>query len=103
MDCHQAGLDSLGAVELRNAIGDRFAMRVPATLAFDRPNLASLLEFVADSQPGRPKAKMRAPGAAEVDVAGAVMAAVRGVLGQAISSDQPLLEVSPCSTIHHNK
>ena len=42
----QAGLDSLGAVELRNAITARFAVDVPATLAFDYPTQAAILGFV---------------------------------------------------------
>ncbi len=34
-----AGLDSLGAVELRNAVSTRFGITVPATVAFDHPTL----------------------------------------------------------------
>ena len=32
-------LDSLGALELRNAIASRFAVTLPATAAYDYPNL----------------------------------------------------------------
>ena len=83
-------------MELRNAINDRFAISVPATLAFDRPNLASLVEFVAEAQPRAPAAAatLRALGTADADVLAVIMSAVRGVLGSAISPDQPLLEVS---------
>ena len=38
----QAGLDSLGAVEFRNAVSAAFAIDVPATAAFDYPTVASL-------------------------------------------------------------
>lgn len=34
-----AGLDSLAAVELRNAIGARFGASLPATIALDYPTL----------------------------------------------------------------
>lgn len=42
----QAGLDSLGAVELRNSISSQFAAEVPATLAFDYPTESALVEFI---------------------------------------------------------
>ena len=42
----QAGLDSLGAVELRNAISGEFSLSVPATLAFDYPTAAALADFI---------------------------------------------------------
>jgi len=34
-----AGLDSLGAVELRNGISARFRISLPATFSFDYPTL----------------------------------------------------------------
>lgn len=43
----QAGLDSLGAVELRNALTSRFAISLPATVTFDHPTLAALSAFIA--------------------------------------------------------
>ncbi len=39
-------MDSLGAVELRNAISSHFCMEVPATLAFDYPTEAALISFI---------------------------------------------------------
>jgi Beta-ketoacyl synthase, N-terminal domain/Phosphopantetheine attachment site len=42
----QAGLDSVGAVELRNAVANRFGISVPATLIFDYPTLDAVVSFV---------------------------------------------------------
>ena len=46
-------MDSLGAVELRNAISARFAINLPATVAFDYPTTAALARFVAQQAAGR--------------------------------------------------
>ena len=45
----EAGLDSLGAVELRNAIGDsfEFKQKLPATLIFDYPTIEALAQYIA--------------------------------------------------------
>ena len=39
MPLMSAGLDSLGAVELRNGISAKFGISMPATIAFDYPTL----------------------------------------------------------------
>ena len=44
----EAGLDSLGAVELRNALGARFGIaELPATLTFDYPSSVALAQYLA--------------------------------------------------------
>ncbi|MGB0129927.1 MAG: acyl carrier protein, partial [Rhodocyclaceae bacterium] len=43
----QLGLDSLMAVELRNLLGKTVAETLPATVTFDHPSVAALVEFLA--------------------------------------------------------
>ena len=44
----EAGLDSLGALDLRNALAAHFAVDLPPTLAIDYPTLRVLAAFIAD-------------------------------------------------------
>ena len=43
----EAGLDSLGAVELRNALTSQFGIELPATVTLDYPTVAALADFIA--------------------------------------------------------
>ena len=44
----QKGMDSLGALELRNNIQTRFGLEVPATIIFHHPNIESLADYIKD-------------------------------------------------------
>ena len=48
----EAGLDSLGAVELRNALSAAFAVELPATVTLDYPSVAALAGYIASLQVG---------------------------------------------------
>lgn len=45
----EAGLDSLGAVELRTAICASFGMDLPATVVFDYPTISALAGYIASN------------------------------------------------------
>jgi hypothetical protein len=44
---HDLGVDSLGALQLRNGIGLAVAERLPATVIFDHPTAYALTRFLA--------------------------------------------------------
>ena len=45
----EAGLDSLGAVDLRNALSNAFGVELPPTATLDYPTVDALANFIASS------------------------------------------------------
>ena len=43
----EVGLDSLGAVELRNALSQHFELDLPATFTFDYPSVRAMSGFIS--------------------------------------------------------
>lgn len=103
----QAGLDSLGAVELRNKVASNYSIRVPATLAFDYPNASALSEFVMAALFKAGHAGATATGTQVVptgiqprsrlsdieSILSRVTRIVNGILGLSVPHQQPLMEV----------
>jgi len=48
---HAAGLDSLGAVELRNTLESAFGVQLPPTLVFDFPTADAVAHCIRASLP----------------------------------------------------
>ena len=42
----EAGLDSLGAVELRNTLSQQFEVQLPATFTFDYPTVSAMAGYI---------------------------------------------------------
>jgi acyl carrier protein len=92
----EAGLDSLGVVELRNQLQTKLGVDLPATLTFDHPSVAALTTFLAAStrqslEPQRsPETHNTLRSLVEVRVQ--VDKIVQEVLGgAAVPPDQPLM------------
>ena len=87
--CLQAGLDSLGAVELRNAIMAAFKLDLPATVAFDYPTASSLAGFVASALGGSAKSAAGADGSPHPVQATSCHWRTQVPAGQIVAAAQP--------------
>lgn len=50
----ESGLDSLSAIDLRNAIERHFAVQLPATVIFDYPSIDALTGIIASLAASKP-------------------------------------------------
>jgi acyl transferase domain-containing protein/NADPH:quinone reductase-like Zn-dependent oxidoreductase/SAM-dependent methyltransferase/NADP-dependent 3-hydroxy acid dehydrogenase YdfG len=74
---HDVGLDSLMAVELRNALGAAVERTLPATLLFDHPSVEALVDHLAELlAPAREAAQAVSPAAAAVSGAAGVLSGI---------------------------
>ncbi len=85
----EAGLDSLGVVDLKNAIVSRLGTSLPATATFDYPTIAALAQYISDQQPSQTVATPDLSGLTRT-----VKELVTSVLGVAVDDDTQLMEVS---------
>lgn len=98
----QAGMDSLGAMELRNAIANAFGVSLPATATFDYPTLGHLSAMIAAQQAPVPQPAVQSLALPAEDLSSMVLnitvqlrTLVGTILGAPVADDQPLMEVCP--------
>ena len=91
----EAGLDSLGAVELRNQLAAAFpASELPATLTFDYPSIIALASFIASQQRHASSPELvkdspaPRPALDSADVLTQVLQIIEGMLGKAVEPAQ---------------
>ena len=89
----ELGIDSLGAVELKNLLESKFAITLPATLSFDYPTALAMADFIA-SQLENSRMSSEGPKSFESNeqnitmVQTVLMDIVKSILGINISIDQ---------------
>lgn len=88
-----------GTVELRNSIGQKFQVDVPATLVFDYPTVTDIARYLAGRlAPGEALAagganKQQAPSRLHAsEVLAQLQSIVADMLGSAVASDLPLMQ-----------
>ena len=91
------GLDSMGAVQLRNDIIQKFNIDLPATVTFDYPSVSKLAGFISSIEDNIDKIEETYPAAnkqsqSSVDFVSSVQSIVGNVLGKYVSADEPLMQ-----------
>lgn len=89
----EVGLDSLGAVELKNSFSQQFEVELPATFTFDYPTPEAMAGYIASlkgvtdagragqvhSVPRQPQADQRLAVAGGMRLGGAALQAITGI------------------------
>lgn len=83
-------MDSLGAVELQNALAREYGVHLPATFIFDFPTVTAINERLCQLVlPPEPAVSPPQIGPFKI------REAVRDILGRDVGDDEPLMEVRP--------
>eukprot|EP00873_Tetraselmis_striata_P012572 jgi/Tetstr1/432836/TSEL_022185.t1 len=104
----EAGMDSLGSVEVRNELSNRFAIDMPSTVVLDHPTIGALTHVVLQASPqlataaddneaptgiGRGAQPVMVAGPSLHDVEQEVREAVESITGsRLLNVEQPLME-----------
>ena len=88
-----AGLDSVGAVELKNAVSAAFGLELPATVTFDYPTVQALSGYISQNAARQHQSGSTANTSAAIEATRqALLDIAAGVLGTDVAGDQPLME-----------
>ena len=88
-----AGLDSVGAVELKNAVSSAFGIELPSTVTFDYPSVQALAGFIAQNSTSVQPSTAAVPSAQVLEATRRTLLDIAtNVLGAEIALDQPLME-----------
>lgn len=89
-----AGLDSVGAVELKNAVSGAFGLELPSTVTFDYPTIDALAQYIASTSQSVNTSAVAGPALVQDPAAvhRTLMDIAAGILGGDVASSQPLME-----------
>lgn len=91
------GLDSIGAVQLRNALIQKFNIDLPATVTFDYPTVSKLAEFISSivnnmSEVEEAYQAANTHSQSTEDFVSSVQSIVGKVLGKSVSVEEPFMQ-----------